>query len=338
MTQRRLVPLLLSCALAVVATVEAQTVPAADPLAEARAAIAAGDPTGAIEILDPLLRRDPRNAAALLERSTARCMLGELEACKSDLEKALKADPGLRQAWLNRSAIAIAEERWNDAMRDLREAERLDPQADDNALNQGAVELLRGDLPAATAQFKRHLERLPDSPDAWYLVASNYAHAGYAALAVQHLERAIALDERSRVRARADANFADLAGHRSFQQLLTTDSWSAPAGSLTAERVFRTRYTGSDAPIVVAILNALQLSGARLDPRVELTAEWALFWSDFRIKLLRNDDDTTTLQLTAQPGLFSPSSWQARTDSFFTEIETQLLRLELAAGRQPPPP
>jgi tetratricopeptide (TPR) repeat protein len=304
-----------------------------DPLDAARRALAAQDPERAIELLAPLLRRDPGNAPALVERSTAYAMLGDLEACKADLERAVRADPKLRQAWLNRSGIAIHEQRWDDALADLREAERLDPAAEDNALNQGAVELLRGELPAATAQFRRYLERAPGSADAWFLVASNYAHSGYAALAVQHLERAVALDERARVRARTDANFADLASHRGFQQLLATDAWQPPAGALTAERLFRTRYAGPDSPIVVAILNTLQLSGMSFDPRVELTPDWALFWSDFRIKLVRNPDDSTTLTLAAAPGLFTPSSWESRAASFFREIDTQLLRLELAAER-----
>jgi tetratricopeptide (TPR) repeat protein len=311
--------------------------PPAEPLAAARAALAAQDPEAAIALLAPLLKRDPKNAPALLERANAHCLLGDLEACETDLDRAVASDPTLRQAWLNRSAVAIAEQRWDDALRDLREAERLDPAAADNALNQGAVELLRGELPAATSQFQRYLAREPRAADAWYMVASNYAHGGYAALAVQHLERAIALDERSRVRARADANFGALAENRGFQRLLQTDSWQAPEGSLAVQRNFRTRYASADSPIVVAVLNALQLSGMRFDPRVEITADWALFWSDFRIKLARDADDSTTLQLVAPPGLYTPSSWEARTTRFFAEIEAQLLRLELASGRQPPP-
>jgi len=333
--------LLLALPLAAAVVAQPAAEPAAgDPLAAARRALAADDPESAIALLDPFLRRDPRHAPALLERSTARCMLDELDACKRDLDQAIRADPTLRQAWLNRSAIAIHEQRYDDALADLREAERLDPAAADNALNLGAVELLRGDLPAATAQFRRHLDRQPGSAESWYLVASNYALSGYAALAVQHLARAVALDERSRVRARTDANFAELGSHRGFQQLLATDAWEPPPGSLAAERLFRTRYVGPDSPIVVAILNTLQLSGATLDPRVELTPDWALFWSDFRIQLVRNADDSTTLRLTAPPGLFTPSSWESRTASFFREIDSQLLRLELAAERgvgAPPP-
>jgi len=321
-------------AIVVASALAAQPPAAEDPLAAAETAIAREDPESALRLLEPFLRRDPKNAPALLLRSSARCMTGDLAGCKSDLDQSLKLDPRQRQGWLNRSAIAIAEERYDDALAALREAERLDPAAADNAVNQGAVQLLRGDLTAATADFQRFLQRDPKSADGWYLVASNYAHAGYAALAVQHLEHAVALDERTRVRARTDANFAALASNKAFQQLLTTDPYVPPPGSLTVERVFQTRYVDGDSPIVVAILNTLQLSGARLDPRVEITPDWALLWSDFRIKVERHDDGTTTLRLSAPPGVFTPSSWQARTAAFFSEIDGQLLRLELAASRQ----
>jgi len=331
-TRPRLVVLLASAMLAAAAFAAMAQPSPGDPLAAAQAAVDAGDSQRALDLVGPILKREPRNARALLVRSTARCIDGDLDACRADLDRALKLDPKLRQGWLNRSALAIADGRYDDALAALREAERLDPAAPDNAINQGAVELLRGDLEAASGQFKRYLTANPNSAPAWYLVASNYARAGYAALALQHLERAIALDERSRAEARTDPNFADLATNRSFQQLLATDSFTPAAGSLVAEKRFASRYRGSDSPVLVAILNALQLSGAHLDPRVEVTPDWALLWSDFRIKLARGEDDTTWVRLSAPPGSFSAAAWKSRSDALFAEVESQLLRLELAAG------
>ncbi len=259
-------------------------------------------------------------------------MQGDIESCKSDLDRALELDPALRQGWLNRSALAISESRWDDALTALGRAEKLDPKATDNAINQGAVYLLKGDLETATARFQRYLTERPNAASAWYLVATNYARAGYAALALQHLERAIALDERSRAEARADPNFADLASNAAFQKLLSTDSYQPPAGSSTARKLFRTRYRGSDSPILIAVLNLLQTSGANLDPRVEVTPDWALLWSDFRVKIARESADTTSVSLSAPPGAFAPARWQTKTADFFAGIASQLLRLELAAS------
>jgi tetratricopeptide (TPR) repeat protein len=309
--------------------------PAAQSVAAASAALDAGDADGALRLLVPVLKKEPRNALALLLRSTAECMLGDLEPCRKDLDQALKLDPSLRQGWLNRSALAIAEERWSDALAALAKAEALDPNAADNAINQGAVHLLSGDLERATAKFRAHLERTPGDANDWYLVASNYASAGYSALAIEHLARAIGLDERSRVRAKADANFAELGGNKAFQQLLATDSWRPPAGTVTAERRFPSRLSGHDAPIVTAVLNVLQLSGAPLDPRIEVTSEWALFWAQYRIKLVRNADDSTTVRLYSVPEHYFAATWQSSTTDFFQQVEMQLLRLELSAGREP---
>ena len=325
-------------ALAFAAASFGQSLAPSEALAAAQAALDAEDPDAALAALAPLLKRQPKNAQALLLRSTARCQLADLAACKADLDLALKLDPTLRQGWLNRSALAIAEERYDDALKALREAEKLDPAAPDNAINLGAVDLLRGDLEGASAEFRRFLDRDPSSAESWYIVATNYAHAGYAALALQHLGQAITLDERMRAAARSDGNFAALAANRAFQDMLTNDRFTPPAGAALREKVIPTRYSGATSPIVVATLNVLQLGGAPLDPRVEITPDWAILWADFRIKLERNQDDTTTVRLSAPPGRFTAAGWQARTDRFFADLDGQLLRLELAAGREAPPP
>ena len=165
-------------------------------------------------------------------------------------------------------------------------------------------------------------------------MASNYSFSGYAALAVEHLGRGISLDERLRARARTDPNFVDLASNRAFQALLATDSFRPADGSHTAEKIFRSRYAGADSPIVTAALNAIQLSSLPLDPLIEVTSDWTILWSAFRVKLLRNANDTTTITLTAPPDAYTPDEWTTRTDAFFTTLERELLRLELSKGRE----
>lgn len=299
-----------------------------DPVVAAQAALDAGDPEKAIDILKPVLRRDGKNARALLVRSTANCQLGELESCRKDLDQALKLDPTLRQGWLNRSGIAIAERRYDDALAALAEAEKLDPAASDNLLNQGAVLLLQGKLEPASARFESYLAANPRSADSHYLVATNFAHAGYSALAVQYLGRAIELDERARVRARTDANFADLTTNKAFAQLLAFDGFRAPAGSSTAARIYSTRFHGTDSPLLTSVLNALQLARTPMDPRVEVTDEWALLWADVRIKLAKRGEQETALELSAPPGAFTAAAWDRRTRDFFEAVELELLKLE----------
>lgn len=308
-----------------------QSLPAQSPqalLADAEAALTQGQPERALEILAPLLKRETKNAPALLARSTANCQLGEIEACRKDLDRALALDPTLRQGWLNRSGLAIAEKRYDDALTALVEAEQLDPAAPDNALNQGAVLLLQGKLDAASARFERHLAANPDSADAFYLVATNFALAGYSALAVQHLGRAIELDERSRVRARSDANFAEMSSNRALAALFATDSFRPPAGSSTATRIYRSPWRGAASQLLTAVLNALQVSRTPMESRVEVTDEWALLWTDVRIKLAKRGDAETGLELSAPSGRFTPASWNRRTSELFDAVELELLRLE----------
>lgn len=303
-------------------------VPAADALAAAQQAVDAGDSERALDLLGPVLKREPKNARALLLRSTARCIAGELDDCRKDLDQALAIDPTLRQGWLNRAGLAISEKRYDDAVAALAQAEKLDPQASDNALNLGAVYLLQGKLEPASREFERHLAANSGSAAAYYLVASNFALAGYSALAAQHLGRAIAIDERSRVRARSDPNFAELAASRPFEVLLTTDSFVPPAGSATASRIYRSPYKGSGSPLLVAVLNALQIAGTPMDSSVEVTDAWALLWTDARIKISRRSEQETAVEVSAPPGKFTPEGWDGHIRALFAGIDTELLKLE----------
>ena len=308
---------------------------AADPLAAAQRAVDAGDGDRALTLVAPILKREPKNARALLLRSTANCIDGEIDACRTDLDQALALDPGLRQGWLNRAGLAIAEKRYDDAIAALAQAEQLDPAASDNAINLGAVYLLQGKLEPASREFERHLVANSRSAEAYYLVASNFALAGYSALAAQHLGRAIELDERSRVRARGDANFADVASSRPFQTLLTTDSFVPPAGSAIASRIYRSPYKGNGSPLLVAVLNALQIGGRPLDPSVEVTADWALLWSDARIKIVRRSEQETAIELSAPPGAFTPENWDRRSRELYEAIDKELLKLERSGLGRP---
>jgi len=297
-------------------------------VAQAQAALDEGRVEDALRLAAAALAKSPRDTAALLVRSTARCMEGDVERCKADLGRALEIDPGLRQGWLNRSALAIAEKRYDDALAALAQAERLDPQAPDNGLNQGAVLLLKGELGAATDQFRRYLTQNPGSAESLYLVATNYALSGYAALALEHLEQAVAIDERVRVRARTDPNFRDLAAAPAFQKLLSTDGYRPPAGSSTAARDYDIVWSGAETELLVAVLNALQIQGIPLDSRVEVADDWALLWSEFRIKVSRLGADRCRLELSAPPGRFAAADWQRRTERLFSAIDLELLRLE----------
>lgn len=296
----------------------------AQVLAAAQELLDAEQPEAALARVAPLLARRPDDAAALLVRGTGRLMLGEMAAGRDDLERALALDPGQRRGWLNLAALAVAEERYDDALQSFLQAEKLDPEASENDLNIGAVLLLQGQLRPASERFDAYLEGGGASADAYYLVATNYALAGYAALAVEHLRRAVESDERSRLRARTDPNFTSLVANPNFAELMATDSYQPPEGAYTASRTFPIPYDRDDGELLGAVIDTLQLSGRSFDPRVEVTDRWALIWGELRIKVTSTLGGQGLVQVSAPADRMTPAEWRQRTEDLFRGITARL--------------
>lgn len=302
----------------------------AGDLAKAQELVDAERPEEALELLEPLLADQPADAEALLLRSTARLMLGERKAGRADLDRVLRLDPNQRRAWLNRAALDLAEHDYAGALEAFQRAETLAPGAPDNDLNIGAVLLLQGQLRPASERFARYLEASPGSSDAFYLVATNYAVAGYEALAIEHLRRAVDLDELARLRARTDPNFADLRDNPRFGSLLNVDSYRPPEGAYTASDTFEVPYDPEGGALLDAVIYTLQLAARPFDPRVEVTDAWAVVRGDFRVKISNTLGSRGLVQVSAPAGSFTPAEWRARTEELFRGI-----RVRLASSRRP---
>ncbi|MDH3253583.1 MAG: tetratricopeptide repeat protein [Acidobacteriota bacterium] len=293
-------------------------------VAEVQRLLDLGDSEAAIKLLDSRLRKQPTDAEALLLRSTAHLMTGNLELGRRDLEACVTFDPNTRQAWLNLAAFDLAQTDYDGALEAFTRAEALDPDAPDNSLNIGAVLLLRGDREQASERFRRYLSVNSDDANAFYLVATNYAIAGRGDLAVALLRRAIQIDEHTRLRARTDTNFSALVDDSGFQNLLTTDEYRPPPNAPSAQRSFDIPYTGRDSRVLAATLNALQIARLPVASGVEVTPLWTLVWSDVRIKIAANEKSGTDVLITADPGSFTPPEWSAKTDDLFRRIALQL--------------
>ncbi len=305
-------------------------------VARARELIDGGRPEAAVPLLDRELSRHPKDAEALLLRSTAHFMLGDSTTGRRDLEHALQVDPTLRQGWLNLAGLAVAEERYDDALAAFARAEKLAPEAPENDLNIGTVLLLSGQLEPASQRFSRYLATGGASAEGYYLVAKNYALAGYEALAVEHLRRAIERDERARLRAKGDPNFTALDDNPRYRELVSTDAYTPPPGAHTAARLYPSfPYQGGRGPLLRAVLDALQLGDRPFDPRVEVTPDWALVWSDARIKLSDGPDGAGRVDLSAPAARFTPGEWERASDQLLHAVAG---RLATNAGRPTPPP
>ncbi len=302
--------------------------------AQAQILIDAGRPQDAIAVLDRALRRQPDDARALFLRSTARFLTDDLQGGRADLDRALALDPKNRPAWLTRAGLEIAEKRYGPALEALQRAEALDPAAADNHLNIGAVVLLQGKLADATERFRRYLAAQPAAAEPFFLVAKNFAGAGYAGLAIEHLRRAIELDERWRVRARTDPSFGGLAAHADFQRLLATDSYRPPPGAWTAARVYAADYDGGEGKLLAAVLDALLTLGERVDPRVEVTPDWALVWGEMRIRVAPHAGGGV-VELSAPAERFTAERWEAQSERLFRAITLQLVQRSRPDAKPP---
>jgi tetratricopeptide (TPR) repeat protein len=295
-----------------------------EQIARAQELLDAGEAKAAIKLLNRAVKAKPPNAQAHLLRSTAHFVLGDVGAGRRDLDRALEIDPTMRQAWLNRAALDLSEGEFEAALVALREAKRLDPMAPDNDLNIGAVLLLQGELEGASKEFASYLQHHSESADAHYLVASNYAMAGYAGPTIEHLKRAIQLDETIRVQARTDPNFKELESNLRYQDLLLNDNYRPPAGYYTAVQGFEVPYEGPEGLLLRAVLDALQLSGQPFDPRVEATPGWALIRGEMRMKVTNGENGAGLVQVSAPPDRFTPSEWRRRTEDLYRQITVRL--------------
>ena len=335
-------PLFLVLTLALATTVWAR--PAQSPtnaLESAQALLDQGRAQEARAVLDRLIKKKSKDARARLMRSEALFLLGEIELGRADLDRALELDPSLRQGWLNRAALELADQRYDAAHAALLKAQQLDPSAPDNDLNLGAVLLLKGDLAEAARSFQRHLDLHRNSAESHYLVATNYAMAGYAAPAVDLLRRTIQLDERTRLRARSDPNFAALANEPRYQQLMAQEPQRPKAGSRVARFLFARPYQGGKGELLPAVIDTLQAAGVNFDRRVEVTPSWALIWGEIRVELKDGGEGRGLVQFSAEPGAMSEEEWKATTAQLVRRIQARIVTLmaakrKAAVQRRPP--
>jgi tetratricopeptide (TPR) repeat protein len=317
----------------------AAAAPREDPaalLASAQAKLDAGDAAAALPLAERAIKLDGKLARGYLLRGTARLMLGEQERGSQDLDKAIALDPTLRQAFLNRAALAMVERRYPAALADFQRARDLAPDDPDGHLNVGAAELLLGQVDVAARTFERYLAARPGDARAQYLVARNYALAGYAGLAVQSLQQAVALDEKMRAAARMDGTFRVLADNPRFQQVLNTDGWQPPPGALQARRTYAgAGYRAGQGPLLGATLDALRAVREPYEPRLDVGTEWAVVWGAMRVKISDAADGQGVVEVTAAADRFSAADWQRRSDLLLDSIQIQLAKRK-APGLPPP--
>lgn len=300
-----------------------------DPIAEARRMLEEERAAEALQLLKPLADRDDASPEVLFLLSNAYFVLGDTSTGRLALDRSIARDPSFREAWITRAALDLAEGQLEQALSGFRTAQRLDPTAADNEINLGATYAIMGDLGNASRQFNSYLSRNRSDTMAYYLVAKNYAMASQWELTVQHLRAAIQLDEKTRRLARRDPVFGPISDYEPFRALLATDTYQPAPGSHLRTESFDEAYDGGHGILLRAVLNALQFSGRPFDPNVEVTDQWALIWSELRIKLTNSPSGGGRLEFSAPATSYHPEQWTRQTDELVGWIREQLARLKM---------
>jgi len=244
--------------------------------------------------------------------------MGELKTGGNDLEEALKRDPTLRRGWMNLAALEIAEAKYASAYEYFKKAQALDPQAADSYLNLGACLMMMGRSAEARDHFDRYLA-LQSSGEDYYLVAANYALGHANDLVVKTLEKAIAKNERLRLRARSDDRFL-LVDTLDYRVLLFTDNYQPPADHYQTAAAFKQTYSQQNDKLLRAALEAVSRAGLRYDKDLEATARWVIVWGDLRMKISNQENGTGVISLSAPKTKFTAELWAQKTLEIFRSV------------------
>lgn len=313
----RLLPLLLLSLLVFTALTAAPARADDAQLAKIEKLIDDGDGPQALALLQKTIKGQPTPREQML-RGSARILLGELKAGGNEIEEALGRDPTLRRGWLNLAALDIAEGKYAVAYESFKKAQALDPNAPDSYLNLGACLMMMGRSAEAREHFDRYLSLRATAED-YYLVAANYALGRAYDLVVKTLEKAIALDERMRLRARSDDRFL-LVDTLEYRVLLFTDNYQPPADHYKTAAAFKQSYSQQNDKLVRAALEGLRRSGLRYEQEVEATARWVIVWGDLRMKIANQENGTGVISLSAPKSRFTPELWSQKTQEIFRSV------------------
>ncbi len=96
-------------------------------LQQAAACVREKKPGQAVAILTQVIKSDPRNTVAYMNRGSAQATLGEIAFALDDYSTALRLAPDMVEAWYNRGTTFTHMGQFEAAVSDLTEAIRLKP-------------------------------------------------------------------------------------------------------------------------------------------------------------------------------------------------------------------
>lgn len=151
---------------------------------QAAACVREGKARRAITLLSALIKADPKDAAAYLNRGSAQATLGEIALAMSDYNTAISLDPSAVEAWYDRGTALLRVRSYERAIADLTEAIRLKPDFALAYCNRGFANFQLGRYDEALAGYTKALKLDPKrltycyfSRGTLYLTTGEYQNA-----------------------------------------------------------------------------------------------------------------------------------------------------------------
>lgn len=139
------------------------------------------------------LARDPDNAGAWLYLADAYARTGDAVGSLRALEKARALEPDDVSIVYQKAEVHAALKEWDRAIALITEAYARKPEETDFLFYRGDLQRAQGDLAAAAASYRQGLGERPNDTDAMYKLADVLAQDDKAFLAMDWLQKALAL-------------------------------------------------------------------------------------------------------------------------------------------------
>jgi tetratricopeptide (TPR) repeat protein len=128
---------------------------------QAKACVNGGKPLQAVALLSRVIKSDPTDAVAYLNRGSAQAAAGEVALALSDFSLAINLDPNLVEAWYNRGTTFTHIRRFESAIADFTEAIRLKPDLALAYCNRGLANVQLGRYDEALVDYVVAIDRDP---------------------------------------------------------------------------------------------------------------------------------------------------------------------------------
>ena len=158
---------------------------------QAKACVNGGKPVQAVALISQLIKSDPTDAVAYLDRGGVHASIGEVALAISDFSVAINLQSDLVEAWYNRGTTFAQIRRFERAIADFTEAIRLKPDFARAYCNRGLANVQLGRYDDALADYVIAIDRDAKLTYCYFSRGSLYLTLGEYQKAINDLTQAL---------------------------------------------------------------------------------------------------------------------------------------------------